>query len=66
MDILFHELHIPRKTGLAFAKDDLEFFRPGSFNHAVEIGTLTVYSREVFITKNGVDIPIMVNCVTGQ
>lgn len=66
VDILFHQLHVTRKTGLTLAQDDLEFFLLGGLDHAVEVGAVTVYPRKIFITKYGVDIPPVVDGVAGQ
>ena len=66
MDVLFHQLHVAGKTGLALAQDDLEFFRLGGLDHAVEIGTVAVYPGEVLVAKNRVDIPPVVDGVSGQ
>lgn len=66
VDVLFHQLHVTRKTGLTLAQDDLEFFLLGGLDHAVEVGAVTVYPREVLVAKNRVDIPAVVDGIAGQ
>ena len=66
VDVLLHQLHVPGKTGLALAEDDLEFLLLGGLNHAVEVGALTVYPGVVLVAKNRVDVPPVVDGVAGQ
>ena len=66
MDVLLHQLHVPGKTGLALAEDDLEFLRFGGLDHTVEVRTVAVDSGKIFITKYGVDIPPVVDGVASQ
>ena len=66
MDVLLHQLHVTGEAGLALAQDDLELFLFGGLDHTVEVRAITVYPREVFITKNRVDIPPVVDGVAGK
>lgn len=66
VDVLLHQLHVPGKTGLALAEDDLEFLLLGGLNHAVEVGALTVYPGVVLVAKNRVNVPPVVDGVAGQ
>ena len=66
VDVLLHQLHVPGKAGLRFAEDDLEFFRLGGLDHAVEVGAVAVDSGKILIAKNRVDIPAVVDGVAGQ
>ena len=66
MDVLLYQLHVSSEAGLALAQDDLEFLRLGGLDHAVEVGAVTVYPREVLVAKNRVDIPAVVDGIAGQ
>ena len=66
VDVLLNQFHVPGEAGLALAQDDLEFLLPGGFDHAVEFGAVAVHTGEVFIAKNRVDIPPVVNGIAGQ
>lgn len=66
MNVLLYQFHIAGEPGLGLAQDDLELFLLGGLDHSVEVRAVAVHSGEVFITKNRVNVPAVVNGVVGQ
>jgi len=66
VDVLLYQLHVSSEAGLALAQDDLEFLRLGGLDHAVEVGAAAVGPRPIFVAKNRVDIPPVVDGISGQ
>ena len=66
VDVFLYQLHIPGKAGLALAEDNLELSLLGGLDHAVEVGAAAVGPRPIFVAKNRVDVPPVVDGIAGQ
>ena len=66
MYVLLHQLHIPGKSGLAFAQDDLKFLLLGRLDHPIEIRPQAVGPGVILITIDVVDVPPPLHSVVDQ
>lgn len=66
MYVLLHQLHIPGKSGLAFAQDDLKFLLLGRLDHPIEIRPQAVSSGVVLIAVDMVDVPSPLHGIVDQ
>ena len=66
MDVLFHQLHIPGKTGLGFAENDLELLPLCRGKHPVKVRAEAVCAGVVLVAVDEIDIPAVVHGVGSQ
>ena len=66
VDVLLHQLHVPGKSGLALAEDDLKFLLLGRLDHPVEVWTQAVGTGVVLVAVDMVDVPSPLHGVVDQ
>ena len=66
VQVLFHQLHVPGKTGLGLGQHHIEPVLTGSFDHRVEGRTVPVDARIVLIRIDLVDIKTFLDRVLDQ